>query len=181
MPHVEPGPDRPPPPLLQWMENVCCRMTPKLFLASGKAVALAHGDGTVKVINNKAAEAKEWRPGVNNTNLAKTSSFACARRQFCCAREVTNLLFSRAKFGVSKRRSTFFVRGINRVIAAAGVRAARQVDLCTQVERAHAQAGEPSNGGKGARALVPTLPPLPLPHKIVTGLFLRDRETHPGP
>ena len=38
-----------PPPLLQWMENVCCRVTPQLFLASGKAVALAHGDGTVKV------------------------------------------------------------------------------------------------------------------------------------
>lgn len=39
----------PRPPLLQWMENVFCRVTPQLFLASGKAVALAHGDGTVKV------------------------------------------------------------------------------------------------------------------------------------
>ncbi|CAM9193598.1 unnamed protein product [Ectocarpus sp. 8 AP-2014] len=35
--------------LVQRMKNVCCHMTPELFLASGKALALAHDDCTVKV------------------------------------------------------------------------------------------------------------------------------------
>ncbi|CAM9876677.1 unnamed protein product [Ectocarpus fasciculatus] len=42
--------------LIQWMKNVCCHMTPELFLASGKAVALAHSDCTVKVYSCETGE-----------------------------------------------------------------------------------------------------------------------------
>ncbi|CAM9613695.1 unnamed protein product [Ectocarpus sp. 4 AP-2014] len=42
--------------LIQRMKNVCCHMTPELFLASGKALALSHNDCTVKVYSCETGE-----------------------------------------------------------------------------------------------------------------------------